>query len=69
MSFFTGLIIGVAVGVVLIVIYARTENARSRRRSDLVSHCPFSLPSLFSSVLFCSFEYDHVYIYVYMYII
>ncbi|PON89873.1 Synaptotagmin-like mitochondrial-lipid-binding domain containing protein [Trema orientale] len=35
MSFFTGLIIGMAIGLGLIIAYARAENARSRRRSDL----------------------------------
>ncbi|XP_062097325.1 synaptotagmin-5-like [Humulus lupulus] len=35
MSFFTGLIIGIAVGVVLIIGYAKAQKARSRRRSDL----------------------------------
>ncbi|KAF4388339.1 hypothetical protein G4B88_013176 [Cannabis sativa] len=35
MSFFTGLIIGLAIGLVLVIAYARAHNARSMRRSDL----------------------------------
>ncbi|KAM7490068.1 hypothetical protein LguiA_032989 [Lonicera macranthoides] len=35
MSFFLGLFFGVALGVLLIVGYARFENVRSKRRSDL----------------------------------
>ncbi|KAF4373115.1 hypothetical protein F8388_019297 [Cannabis sativa] len=37
MSFFTGLIIGLAIGLVLVIAYARAHNARSMRRSDLAT--------------------------------
>ncbi|XP_057509901.1 synaptotagmin-5-like [Actinidia eriantha] len=37
MSFFFGLVIGVAVGIALIVVFVRSENARSLRRSQLAT--------------------------------
>jgi hypothetical protein len=37
MSFFVGLIIGLAVGLALIVGFVKSENARSKLRSELVS--------------------------------
>uniref|UniRef100_A0A2P2K0A1 Synaptotagmin-5-like n=1 Tax=Rhizophora mucronata TaxID=61149 RepID=A0A2P2K0A1_RHIMU len=37
MSFFVGLVIGVAVGLALIVGFVRSENARSKHRSELAT--------------------------------
>jgi hypothetical protein len=37
MSFFVGLIFGLAVGLALIVGFVKSENARSKLRSELVS--------------------------------
>ena len=37
MSFVFGLVIGITVGLALIVGFVKSENARSKRRSDLVS--------------------------------
>ncbi|PSS13888.1 Synaptotagmin-5 like [Actinidia chinensis var. chinensis] len=37
MSFFFGLVIGVAVGIALIVVFVRSENSRSLRRSQLAT--------------------------------
>ncbi|KAK7352689.1 hypothetical protein VNO80_18117 [Phaseolus coccineus] len=36
MGFFSGMILGIAIGIVLIVAFARHENVRSKRRTDLV---------------------------------
>lgn len=36
MSFFLGLVLGVAVGVGLIIAFVRSENSRSKRRTELV---------------------------------
>lgn len=47
MGFISGMIVGVAVGIGLIVAYARHESIRSKRRSDLVckNQNPHSLHS------------------------
>lgn len=37
MEFFFGLIIGIAIGIGLIVAFARAERIRSKFRSDLVN--------------------------------
>jgi len=36
MGFFSGMILGIAIGILLIVAFARHQNVRSKRRSDLV---------------------------------
>ena len=37
MSFFLGLVMGITVGIGLIVMFVRSENSRSKRRSDLAT--------------------------------
>lgn len=41
MSFFSGLVLGVALGIGLIFAFAYLENVRSKRRSELVSYLLF----------------------------
>jgi hypothetical protein len=44
MGFLVGLVLGIAVGVALIVGFARSENSRAARRRQLVSATAPSLP-------------------------
>lgn len=41
MGFISGMIIGIAIGILLIIAFARQESTRSKRRTDLVSFPKF----------------------------
>lgn len=56
MSFVAGLVIGLVVGLALIVAFVRSENARSKHRSDLVSFVSLDFSFYcfkFSSIAVC----------------
>lgn len=59
MSFFLGLVIGIVVGLGLIVAFVRSENARSKSRSELVS-------TTLTLLYMCSYKFRIMYGWLYV---